>query len=253
MPLSWILRVHVALSHYYTISIYRKSLEEERKTQGIISFDVSMNTSINCAPFFSPPQILIFLSLPDPVFFLNWCRALCRVFLPLQILLSLSPSAQKKHQVTKTEFTIFCLVFHHFLTYFTLCTLSLMPLLQKSLCLWEETVYLSIILALSYAYTYLHHVKYFSAYYLISFAFILSYIFSPLYLSFSFYLFVLAYCVIQPLFLLSAAQFFSLAYVLFSLILLLSPRGFFKLSFVCLFLSHYPNSALLFLQSVILV
>lgn len=83
MPLSWILRVHVALSHYYTISIYRKSLEEERKTQGIISFDVSMNTSINCAPFFSPPQILIFLSLPDPVFFLYWCRALCRVFLPL--------------------------------------------------------------------------------------------------------------------------------------------------------------------------
>lgn len=80
-----------------------------------------------------------------------------------------------------------------------------MPLLQKSLCLWEETVYLSIILALSYAYTYLHHVKYFSAYYLISLAFILSYIFSPLYLSFSFYLFVLAYCVIQPLFLLSAA------------------------------------------------
>lgn len=80
-----------------------------------------------------------------------------------------------------------------------------MPLLQKSLCLWEETVYLSILFALSYVYTYLHHVKYFSAYYLISFAFILSYIFFPLYLSFSFYLFVLAYCVIQPLFLLSAA------------------------------------------------
>lgn len=141
------------------------------------------------------------------------------VFVPLWVLLSTEETSSycnRSHH--------FSLLFpHHFLTYFTFCTHSLVPFSQKSFCFHKEISSLPFcFIALKYIYIYIF-------FYILFYQLLLLYLFSsPLHLPFSFNLFVLAYHVIQPLLLLYASQFFSLAHCpIFPVTSFLPPEHFY--------------------------
>ena len=157
---------------------------------------------MSCAPSHPSIRPLSFL-FPKILSFMTLVQSyMQRVFVPLWVLLNLSASAQKKHRYHNRTHSFSSYFFPHcFLTYFIFCTLAPVPFSHKSLCLKKETsnlpwIFSSSLLALNYLYIYLHHISYFCLYTtlldLFSFVLCLLIFSSPLHLSFSFNLFVLA-------------------------------------------------------------